>query len=123
VNNLAARAAIAVMLAEFVPILLLVALVAIVGPSSAQSPEALAVQLGQWVGPIGGALAVLVAARWAVRASPRKIAHGAGIGAAAAALDAGLLLAGGTPFEWLFAASWAGRIAAGAAGGAVARQA
>jgi hypothetical protein len=123
VNNLAGRAAVAVFAAEVAPILLLVALVAMVGSNNGQSPDALAVRLGQWVGPIGGALATLVAARWAVKGSPRKIAHGAGIGAAVAALDGGLLLASGAAFEWLFAASWAGRIAAGAAGGAMARQA
>jgi hypothetical protein len=123
VNRLAIRAVVAVVIAEIVPIVLLFALVAIVAGGAAGSPDAVARQLGQWVGPIGGAAATFFAARWAVRGSARRIAHGAAIGLGVAALDAALVVVGGIAFEWLFAASWAGRIAAGAAGGAFARRA
>ncbi len=122
-KSLFARSAGAVIAAEIAPVLLLVLLVALVGGQAAEAPETLANRLGQWVGPLAGAAATMLAAWWAVRPSPRKIAHGAGIGLAVAALDASIVLAGGIAFEWLFAASWAGRVAAGAAGGTLASRA
>ncbi len=116
------RAILAVLAAEIAPVVLLVILVAIIGGSAAETPEALANRLGQWVGPLAGAAATVLGAWWAVRPMSQRITSGAGIGLAIAALDAGIIFAGGIAFEWLFAASWAGRIIAGAAGGALANR-
>ena len=64
------RVQVAVILAELLPILLLVAIVAVYGvirkPDSL-SPSEFAPLAGTWVGPIGGFLATLLFAWWAAR--------------------------------------------------------
>jgi hypothetical protein len=116
------RLLVAVLLAEGIPILLLIALVAAFGPGERIADQAFAERLGRWVGPIAGALSVLVAARWVARdLSSGRVAHGVALGAAAALLDVALLVAGGAGFAWLFVVSQVGRLVAGYAGGASAR--
>jgi len=105
-------------IAEVVPIALLVALVAILGPSEQTQAEAYAVRLGRWVGPIAGTVTCFAAAWWAVRPGRSLgLQHGFALGALTAAIDLTLIVASGAPFEWLFAASNAGRVLAGALGG------
>ncbi len=58
------RILIAAVLAEAIPILLLVALVAVFGPKEQTAAQAYAEHLGQWVGPLGGALMCFLAAWW-----------------------------------------------------------
>jgi hypothetical protein len=106
--------------AELIPILLLITLVAVFGPPDQAQAQAYAARLGQWVGPLAGALMCFLAAWW-VTASPRAadIRHGLVLGTFAALLDVTLLVASGSAFQWLFVFSNLGRVLAGALGGAV----
>lgn len=120
-HNRWARAALAILFAEIAPILVLVAVVAAFGPHQAEADQAFAARMGAFIGPLGGGLFTLLAAYWATRVLPSgHIATGAAIGAAVAAIDALILFANAVDFMWLFALSWAGRLIAGAAGGAFA---
>ncbi|MBK8006480.1 MAG: hypothetical protein IPK12_22020 [Gemmatimonadetes bacterium] len=106
--------------AELVPLLLLVALVALFGPSDEAQAQAYAARLGRWVGPIAGAVMCFVLVSWVARSDrPLALWYGVILGALTAAIDLGLLAASGVAFEWLFAVSNAGRVLAGALGGAV----
>ena len=112
------RLVIAAVVAEIIPIVLLVALVAIFGPGDAAEAEAYAARLGRWVGPIGGGLATFLLAFWVVRPlAAGHVLHGFLLGVLVAVIDAGLLVGGSTVFEWLFVISGAGRIVAGTLGG------
>ncbi len=57
----------AAIVAEIIPIVILVALVAIFGPGDAAEAEDFAASLGPWVGPLGGALATFLLAIWVAR--------------------------------------------------------
>lgn len=117
------RIAVAAVIAEVVPILLLVGLVAMIGPGEAAAAEQYAARLGRWVGPIGGGVAVFLGAVWVGRGLlAGQVGHGVAVGVATAAIDGALLAASGTGFAWLFVASQGGRVAAGALGGWVARR-
>ncbi len=108
----------AAIVAEIIPIVLLVALVAIFGPSDAGEAQEYASRLGSWVGPLGGALATFLLALWVARPLvDSHVLHGALLGFLVALLDAGLLIAGSTGFQWLFVISGVGRIVAGTLGG------
>jgi hypothetical protein len=48
------RVLVAAVIAEVVPIILLVVLVALFGPRERTAAEAYVERLGQWVGPMGG---------------------------------------------------------------------
>ena len=106
------------LVAEIVPIVLLVLVVAGFGPGDEAAAQAFAERQGRWVGPLGGAAACAAAGWWAARGSARGLATGVAVGGIAAALDLALIVGSGAPFEWLFAASNAGRVLAGALGGA-----
>ncbi len=111
----------AAIVAEIIPIGLLVVLVAIFGPTDATEAQEYATSLGAWVGPLGGALATFVLALWVARPLVAgHVLHGVLLGVFVALLDAGLLVAGSTGFQWLFVFSGVGRILAGALGGYVA---
>ena len=118
------RVQVAVILAELLPILLLVAIVAVYGvirkPESL-SPSEFAPLAGTWVGPIGGFLATLLFAWWAARRDPqqKRVVHGTVVGVGTALLDLGLgiLLAGGGAIQTLFFFSNGGRVLAGVLGG------
>jgi len=113
----------AVILAELLPILLLIAIVFVYGffrQTDSLSPKEFAPLAGNWVGPIGGFVATLLFAWWAARrAQAQRIAHGAAVGVATALLDFGLgiLLAGAGAIQPLFFLSNGGRILAGLLGG------
>jgi hypothetical protein len=107
-----------VAVAEIVPIVLLVALVAIFGPQTQAEAEVYAARIGRWVGPVGGAGMCLLAAWWVARPLGHLgLRHGLALGVLAAGLDMAILVASGAPFEWLFAASNAGWVLAGGLGG------
>jgi hypothetical protein len=111
----------AAVLAEIVPILALVVLVAALGPRDSAGASAYAAEQGRWVGPLVGALSVAILA-WMVarRTAAARPIVGLLIGVLAAALDVTILILGETPFEWLFVASNAGRVLAGWLGGTLA---
>jgi uncharacterized protein YndB with AHSA1/START domain len=105
-------------LAEAAAILALVLIVALVGPADAAAAQAYAERLGQWVGPIGGAAACLVAGFLVARAAAGvELATGTAVGVVAAMIDVAILAAAGAPFQPLFIVSNAGRILAGGIGG------
>jgi hypothetical protein len=62
-----ARITIAVVIAEAVPILLLIAVVAAFGPKERAAAQAYAERAGQWIGPIAGAAMCLLMGWWAAR--------------------------------------------------------
>ena len=110
----------AAVVAEIIPIVLLVGIVAIFGPTDSAQAQDFAARLGTWVGPIGGALATFLLAIWVAR--PLKadhMLHGGLLGLFVALLDGGLLIASATEFQWLFVFSGLGRIVAGLLGGYV----
>ncbi len=105
--------------AELVPILVLVALVAGFGPSEQALAEDYAARLGRWVGPVAGAVTCFVVGWWVARPDHSLgLQHGLALGALTAAIDLTLIVLSGAAFEWLFAASNAGRVLAGMLGGA-----
>jgi hypothetical protein len=117
------RVVVAVLLAEALPILLLVAIVFVYGAvrqKDSISPQEFAPLAGNWVGPIGGFFSTLLFAWWAARrARTQRIAHGAVVGVGTAVLDLGLgiLLGGVGVIRPLFFVSNAGRVLAGVLGG------
>jgi len=117
------RSIIAVLLGEALPILALVTLVAVAGPADPTEAGEFARRAGAWVGPVGGALAVLGLSWWAGAKSSRPVLQGAGIGLAVAALDLGILYSSGEPFQWLFVLSNSGKVIAGILGGWLAARA
>lgn len=115
------RLLIAAISAEALPIMLLIALVALLGPGNAAEDQAYAAKLGAWVGPLGGAIATFFLAIWVARPFLRgQVVYGTLLGVLVALLDAGLLMATATPFQWLFVISGVGRVVAGTIGGYVA---
>jgi hypothetical protein len=117
------RVVVAVILAEMLPILLLVAIVAVYGvirQTESLSPAEFAPLAGMWVGPIGGFLATLLFAWRAARRAPeQRVVHGTAVGVGTALLDLGLgiLLGGGDAIHPVLFLSNGGRILAGVLGG------
>lgn len=112
-----------VIAAEAIPIVLLVALIALFGPGEAEADQVFAQELAYWVGPIGGAIATFALSLWVLKPlSGNHVAYGALFGLSVALLDSGLIVASGASFAWLFVASQCGRIVAGTIGGVVARR-
>jgi hypothetical protein len=105
-------------IAEVSVILILITLVATFGPSEPVSAQAFAERLGQWVGPIGGALCSFLAAFCVARplTSGNKT-NGVAVGFFLAVVDVVLLVASNAPFQWLFVGSNIGKILAGYIGG------
>ncbi len=125
------RALIAIVVAELLPILLLVAIVMVYAFASDQTrpdsmkPEEFAPIAGNWVGPIGGFIATMCLSWWAARAVPKRaLLHGFAVGGGAAVLDfiLAIALGGGGAISPLLAFSNCGRILAGLLGGFVASQ-
>lgn len=116
------RIAAATIAGELTPILLLVVVVLLyeTGGVDPQTRQAFANRVGMWLGPIAGALATFGFGFLAARGTDRPRRHGALVGVAVALLDALIILASGATFIPLFAASWAGKILAGAAAGLLA---
>jgi hypothetical protein len=115
------RVVIAALLAEALAIVCLVVLVALFGPDERAAAQAYAARLGNWVGPISGFALTLLGGWWASRVLERdQVLNGLAVGVIGAAIDIALLVASGTAFQALFAASNAGRVLAGALGGLLA---
>src|SRR5476649_1008745 len=103
------RLILAVIVAELVPILLLVATVAAFGPNDLESAKHFAAVMGRWIGPIAGAVCAYLAAYGIGRLAPeRALSDGVIVGLCLAALDAVLLFRGNASFEWLYVVSNAG---------------
>jgi hypothetical protein len=106
---------------EVAAIAVLVAIVAIFGPHDAAQAQAYAERLGQWVGPIGGAILCFVGGFWVSRkSSSSRVLHGVLVGTATAVIDAALLVAMWVPFQLLFVVSNTGKVLAGGLGGWIA---
>ena len=116
------RIALATIVSELTPILLLVVVVLIYETRGVdpQTRQAFAERVGMWLGPIVGAIATFVVGFFAARGTDRPLLHGTIIGIAVALLDAVLTMATGAKFVPLFAASWTGRLIAGIAAGLLA---
>ena len=116
------RIALATIVSELTPILLLVVVVLIYETRGVdpQTRQAFAERVGMWLGPIVGAVATFGFGFLAARGTDRPLLHGTLVGVAVALLDAALTLATGAKFIPLFAASWAGRLLAGVAAGLLA---
>ncbi len=112
----------AAVLAEAIPIVLLVAVVAAFGPPTADGAKHFAERVGLWLGPLAGIVCTFGAAFWLShsRGAHAPLRTGVTLGLFVACLDVALLIAGGTAFAWVFVASNVGRVLAGTAGGIVA---
>ncbi len=112
------RILIAAIASEVGAILVLVALIAIFGPSDPDQIQQYAETLGRWVGPISGACFCFLGGIWVARhARDSVIVNGVMVGIATASIDIMLLFVSGTPFQILFLISNCGRIAAACLGG------
>jgi hypothetical protein len=116
------RIALATIAGELTPILLLVVVVLVYETRGVdpQTRQAFAERVGMWLGPIAGAISTFGFGFRAARGTDRPLLHGTLVGVAVALLDAVLIFAPGATFIPLFAASWAGKILAGAAAGQLA---
>jgi hypothetical protein len=117
------RIVLAILAAEALPVLALVAVVFVYGcirkPDSL-SPEKFAPIAGNWVGPIGGFLATAGYAYWAAKRAGRlPLMHGMAVGIGAALLDFGIAYAfvGKAAIAVLLIVSNGGRLIAGGLGG------
>lgn len=116
------RLILAVIAAEFVPILVLVAIVTAFGPPELGAAQHFAAQMGRWVGPIGGAVCAYLAAYGIGRIAPeRALSDGVIVGLSLVALDGIILFAANAPLEWLYVLSNFGKLAAATFGGWVSR--
>ena len=99
-HNIWVRTIVAVIIAEALPIVALVGLVAAMSSGDAAADKEIAASMGLWVGPIGGAIATFLLAWWALRPlRTRRVAYGALIGFLVATLDAGVIFAAGEPMQ------------------------
>jgi hypothetical protein len=116
------RIVVAGLIGELIPIILLVAVVAVFGPRELGAAQAFAEKTGHWFGPLAGVLVSFLAALWVARRLEHgQVAHGIAVGVLIALIDDIILVAMKAPFEWVFVASNLGKIIAGAAGGFVAK--
>jgi len=112
------RIIVAAVLAEVAAIAAVVVAVALFGPDTQEAAEAYANRIARWLGPLAGACATFAGALIAAKPVPdRAVAHGVAVGCVIALIDVILLAGADASFEWLFVASDAARIAAGALGG------
>jgi len=112
------RIVLAALVVEVLGIALLFALVALLGPNESAAARAYAEQLGQWVGPIGGAVLTVLASYLLTRRLPSEhVRNGLAVGVAAAAIDIAILVLSRAPFQMVFAVSNTARLLAAALGG------
>ncbi len=107
-------------IAEIVPILVLVVLVFLFGPGDQQAATEYANRLGRMIGPIGGTTMGFIVAAKIGRKSTAPVQQGLLLGAGLALLDALLLIVSGARFEWLFVLSNVLKILGSGTGGALA---
>ena len=73
------------LLAEFLPIVALVAVVVAFGPHQTEGDRIFAEQTGRWLGPIAGFVATLSIGYWVARGAPsRHLRHGLAVGVGSA---------------------------------------
>ena len=106
-------------IAEIVPILLLVGMVMVFGPAEENAAGDFATRLVRYVGPIGGTLMAFFVAARIGRKSSAPVHQGLLLGTGLAVLDFILLGFAGAGFAWLVLAGVL-RILFGGAGGALA---
>ena len=115
------RTVIAALVIEALAIALLFVLVALFGPNDGAAAQAYAERLGQWVGPISGAVLCLLGGWWLTRSlSSGHIVNGLALGAVVAVIDIALLVLSGAAFQIVFVVSNGARLVAGALGGWIA---
>jgi hypothetical protein len=115
------RTVIAALAIEGLGIALLFVMVALFGPNDGVAAQAYAERLGQWVGPISGAVLCLLGGWWLTRNLPSgHLLNGLALGAVVAATDIALLVLSGAAFQILFVVSNSARLVAGALGGGLA---
>ncbi len=113
-----ARTLITALVAEILAIAGLVIAVALFGPSEAEAAAEWAAETGWWFGPVAGFILCLVGGWFVARgATSDHVVHGLLLGVVVAAIDVGLLLAGGAEFQMVFVISNVGRVVAGGVGG------
>lgn len=113
-----ARIGVAAIAAEFLVVLTLVLIVAVLGPSDPEAAQAYAERLGYWVGPITGFGFTAIGGWWVARGFTNShIVNGLLLGVAVAAIDITILALSGTEFQAIFAVSNVGRVVAGSIGG------
>ena len=113
-----ARTLVTALVVEILAIATLVVAVALFGPSEAEAAQEWAGQTGRWLGPVAGFIFCVFGGWFVARgAAAEHVVHGLLLGAVVAAIDIGLLLAGGSEFETVFVLSNVGRLIAGALGG------
>ena len=97
---------------------MLVALIAILGPSDPDLVQPFAESLGKWVGPIGGACFCFLGGMWVAKhAKNAEMANAVMVGIATASIDILILVGSGAPFQILFVISNIGRVVAAVLGG------
>lgn len=107
--------------AEVGAIVALVCVVALFGPKEANEAQRYAEKMGQWVGPIAGAIFSFLGAFWIGHSLTRgHLVHGLLFGVFVAAVDVSLLVAMRARFEWLFVILDVGKVAAAVMGGLLA---
>jgi hypothetical protein len=112
------RTIIAAVVIEAITIALLFVLVALFGPNDAAAAQAYAERLGQWVGPIGGAVFCFLGGWWLTRnLSSGQVLNALILGAVVALIDIALLILSTAPYRIVFVVSNCGRLAAAAVGG------
>ena len=109
-------------IAEIVPIATLIVLIGVMGPDNPAEAEEFTMMLGRWVGPLGGAAMAVVMTQWVAKPlASGHVLHGTLLGTLLALVDVAILMASGQPFDPLFVRSNVGKVAAGLAGGAIAK--
>ena len=104
--------------AEVIPIVILVAIVALVGPGETSEAQDFANRTGRWFGPIAGGVVTFLFAVWLTRPLVKDHSrYGLLLGLLVAVLDASLLVVSGASFDGLFVLSGLGRILMGFLGG------
>lgn len=112
------RILIATVVAEIVPLAVLVAIVAATIPPDVEDQTAYAAGIGQWVGPAVGSLMAFLGGFWVGRPLTRGQAlNGAMVGILLAVIDLVSLVALAAPFAWIFVISNGAKIICATLGG------
>ena len=108
---------------EATAVLVLVLMVAVLGPADPVEAQAYAESLGRWVGPIAG-FVLCLGGGWLVarHLTEGHVRQGLILGAMVAAIDVALLVASGAMFRPIFVFSNLGRVVAGSLGGLMAAE-
>lgn len=107
---------------ESIAVLVLVVIVAVLGPSDPAESQAYAERMGYWAGPVAGFVLCFGGGWLAARGlTEGHVVRGILLGAMVAAIDIAILVAGGAGFQVIFVLSNSGRLIAGALGGLMAR--